>query len=86
MQETRKTNEDWLRSLPRKDLAALLIGTTEEPDYDEGIDGEWYECGTIKYYVTSDGLMFWYDDYESALQHECWWLAQDAVVCGVRQD
>ena len=69
------TNEEYIKSLSRKALAELLIKTEERPDYDEGLDGEWDFIGTMTYYVTSDGEEFW-DDWESALEHECWWLAQ----------
>lgn len=81
MQTEKKTNEDWVRSLSRKDLAGLLIRKKTEPDFDEGIDGEMHQCGESDFYITSDGLEFW-EDYESALEHECWWLAQEPIVCG----
>lgn len=69
------TNEEYIKSLPRKDLAALLIKTEERPDYDEGLDGDWHYIGNKTYYLTSDGEEFG-DDWKSALEHECWWLAQ----------
>ena len=68
------TNEEYIKSLPRKELAIALINTTEVPDY-----GDPDDCWDIPYmqtvYVTSDKMEFW-DDYEGALEHECWWLAQ----------
>lgn len=69
------TNESYVKSLPRKQLAAMLISQRTEPDYDEDIYGEWCECGSSTYYVTSDGQEFC-EDYDSALEHQCWWLAQ----------
>ena len=69
------TNEEFVKRLPRKSLAELLIVCHSEPEYDKGFDGEWYQCGARDYYRTSDGLEFC-EDYDDALQHECWWLAQ----------
>ena len=69
------TNEEWVKSLTRKRLAELLIREKVEPDYDEGIDGEIYYLRDITCYVTSDGMQF-YEDYDGAIEHECWWLAQ----------
>ena len=69
------TNEEYIKSLSRKALAELLIRTEERPDYDEGLDGDWHYIGNETYYITSDGEEVW-DDWESALEHECWRLAQ----------
>lgn len=69
------TNEETIKHLTRKHLAELLIKVEQRPDYDEGFDGEWHYIGDQTYYITSDGQEFW-DDYDSALEHECWWLAQ----------
>ena len=56
----------------------MLVVSHELPDYDEGIDGEWYQCGSVTVYITSDGVRF-FEDYEGAVQHECWWLAHQKV-------
>lgn len=69
------TNEETIKHLTRKHLAELLIKVEQRPDYDEGFDGEWHYIGDQTYYITSDGQEFW-DDYDSALEHECRWLAQ----------
>lgn len=69
------TNDQYIRKLPRRQLADLLIKVVEEPDYDEDHDGEMRWCGNTTVYISSDGQRFW-DDYEGALTHECWWLAQ----------
>lgn len=69
------TNEDYIKSLPRKELATMLINTSEVPDY-----GDHDDCWDIPFmqtlHVTSDRMEFW-DDYEGSLEHECWWLAQE---------
>jgi len=71
------TNEDYIKSLPRKELAIALINTSEVPDYYDDYDED--NCGLPIFrtvHVTSDRMEFW-DDYEGALEHECWWLAQE---------
>ena len=77
------TNEEFLKHLTRKHFAELLIKTEQRPDYDEGLDGEWHYIGDQTFYITSDGQEFW-EDYDSALEHECWWLAQDALDALIR--
>lgn len=69
------TNDQYVRQLPRRQLADLLIKVVEEPDYDEDHDGEMRWCRNYTVYISSDGQRFW-DDYEGAPYHECWWLAQ----------
>ncbi len=69
------TNEDYIRSLPRKELAIMLVNCAEQPDYGDDDDG-WEIPFMRNVYVTSDRMEFW-DDYEGALEHECWWLAQE---------
>lgn len=81
---TNMTNEEVLKALPRRMFAELLIKTVTRPEYDEDLDGEIRECGSSDFYVTSDGMEYW-EDYESALQHECWWLAQVATFCGIKE-
>ena len=73
------TNENYIKSLDRKSLAIALINTSEVPDYydDDGDnDISWGVPIMQTLHTTSDGMEFW-DDYEGALEHECWWLAQE---------
>lgn len=67
------TNEDYIKSLPKKELAEALINVTEVPDY---IDDNGMVSSFLTAYVTSDRMEY-FDDYEGALEHECWWLAQE---------
>lgn len=69
-------NEEMIKCLPLKAFADLLIKTVTCPEYDEDYNGDTVYCGDWTYYKTSDGQEF--DGYEDALQHECWWLAQEA--------
>ena len=69
------TNEEYVKSLPRKELAIMLINTSEVPDYGDDDDG-WDIPFMRPVHVTSDRMEF-LDDYEGALEHECWWLAQE---------
>jgi len=69
------TNEDYIKSLPIKDLAIMLINTSEVPDYGDP-DDRWDIPFMQTVYVTSDRMEFW-EDYEGAIEHECWWLAQE---------
>lgn len=70
------TNEQSIKNASRKHLAELLIQRHIEPDYDYDYEDNLYVCNENMWYKTSDGTDFC-DDYESALQHECWWLAQE---------
>lgn len=73
------TNEEYIRrGVSRRRLAEMLVVSHELPDYDEDIDGEWYQCGSMTVYITSDGSEF-LEDYKGAVQYECWWLAQQKV-------
>ena len=68
-------NHQHIRQLRVKDLAAYLIRTETEPEYDEDLDGEWYCCGEHVWYVTPYGVRCW--DYEDALEHTIDWLNSD---------
>lgn len=70
------TNEQWIKQLGRKELAERLIKSKTEPDYDYDYDDNIYCCGEFTVYVTSDGFDFC-EDFDGALQHQCWWLAQE---------
>lgn len=61
------TNEEYIKSLP--------MNCAEQPDYGDDDDG-WEIPFMRNVYITSDRMEFW-DDYEEALEHECWWLAQE---------
>ena len=75
------TNEEMLRSLPLRDLASLVIRHEYEEDWDYDYDENPFFWGYKTYLVTSDGLEFDEYNYEAALEHECWWLQQEAVAC-----
>lgn len=70
------TNEEWVRGLPTELLAGLLIHIERELDCDPLWIDYASQIGWLTYYVTSDGQRFW-NDYDKALQHECWWLSQE---------
>lgn len=69
------TNEDYIKSLPRKELAKILVNVEDQPDYGDDDDG-WELPFFRTVYITSDRMEFW-EDYKGALEHECWWLAQE---------
>lgn len=75
------TNEQMIRSLSLRELASLVI----RREYEEDIDYDWdenpFSWGIRTILVTSDGRRFDEYDYEYALEHECWWLQQEAVAC-----
>lgn len=75
------TNGEIIRSLPLRDLASLIILREYEEDIDYDWDEEPFSWGIKTYLVTSDGTQFDEYDYDIALEHECWWLQQEAVVC-----
>jgi len=72
----RKTNIDIIRSWPARKLADALITYHEEAIWDYDYDDEPFICGHNDVYGTSDGQSF--DEYEDALDHEVWWLSQEA--------
>lgn len=53
-------------------LAEAMVSLVEEPDYDENMDGEWEQCGTIDYYRTTDGSTFY--DINEAVEYQLTWL------------
>lgn len=77
------TNEEMLRSLPLRDLASLIIRHEYEEDWDYDYDESPFLWGYRTTLVTSDGVRFDEYDYEAALEHECWWLQQEAVACAI---
>jgi len=68
-------NHQHIRSARVKELAAYLIRTETVPDYDEGLDGEWYQCGEYTDYIIPDGSRCM--DYEEALKWTIDWLNSD---------
>lgn len=75
------TNEEALRSLPLKKLASLVIRHEYEENWDYDYDENPFFWGYRTIFVTSDGQRFDEYDYEDALEHECWWLQQEASIC-----
>lgn len=71
------TNEERIKSLPRKQLAELLVKEVEQPDLDFDDDVTYY--GTETFYETTDGTQFDRWCYDDAVEHECWWLAQEGL-------
>ena len=71
------TNEQYIKSLSRKDLASILIqeGYREDWDYDYDEEPFFRGCETIL--ITSDGTIYDELNLKEALEHECWWLAQE---------
>ncbi len=68
-------NHQHIRQLRVKELAAFLISKETVPDYDEGLDGEFYQCGEYVEYISPDGMRsFSYDD---AILHTIDWLNAD---------
>ena len=49
-------NHQFIRQLRVKDLAPLLIRSRTVPDWDEGLDGEYYVCGDYTEYILPNGL------------------------------
>lgn len=79
------TNEQILRSLPLEDFASLLIRHTYEEDMDYDWDENPFSWGIRTILITSDGSRFYEDGYETALDHECWWLTQEAKILGRKE-
>lgn len=75
MDNNKKTNEEWIRSLPIDDLAIVLINEGMENNWDEDYDGQMYVCGSYDVYTTSDGEVFY--DEEDAVDHEVSWLKSE---------
>ena len=74
------TNEQVIRFLPLRDLASLLIRYKYEDDIDYDWDENPFSWGIRTILITSDGHRFDEYDYKDALEHECWWLQQEAVA------
>ena len=79
------TNEQILRSLPLKDFASLIIRREYVEHWVQVTENTNFFGGHKIVFITSDGLEFEKNDYRSALEHECWWLQQEAVACCEKQ-
>ncbi len=69
------TNADRIRSMMDEELAEISVYCTTEPDYDEGLDGEWRECGEFEIWhsvFTADT----YGSEEDAIAYTLDWLKQ----------
>lgn len=64
-------NYQYIRELPVKELAEILINTTEINEGDEGYDGEWLDY-YVTYFVCPDGERCY--DYDDAIEHTIDWL------------
>jgi hypothetical protein len=64
-----------------KRLAGATVQFHTEESWDEGMDGNWWMCGTMDYYVTTDGTQFW-ESYEEAVEHQLRWLlsTEDVLI------
>lgn len=69
-----ESNRRFINSLPNRKFAELTINYSEKPDFDYNYDDELEWCGSIDVFTTSDGSEF--NDMESAIDHEVWWLDQ----------
>ena len=69
-----ESNRRFINNLPNRKLAELTINYSEKPDYTYNYDEELELWGFIDVFTTSDGSEF--DDMESAIDHETWWLDQ----------
>lgn len=65
-------NHEYIRQLRVKDLAPFLISERTVSDYDEGLDGEYYQCGEYVEYILPDGRET--NTYEDAVQYTIDWL------------
>lgn len=72
------TNLEMIRQKPIEYFAEFGVLSAECEDYDEGLDGEWFPCGT--YYECKSvytGEVF--GDYTSAYEHNIKWLSSEAT-------
>lgn len=69
-----KSNRRYINELPNRRLAERLVSCSQQPDYVYNYDEELELWGFIDVYTTSDGSKF--DDLESAIKYETWWLNQ----------
>lgn len=72
------TFKEYLFTLPDRELADYLVTTNTELDYDYDSDDNLYCYGESYYYVTTDGLEFWYHD--EAIEHQTELLAGEYII------
>lgn len=65
-----------LVSMSPEDLVDSSIYVEYVPDYDEGIDGETYQCGEIEYWKTTLNNDFFYS-YEEVIEYTINWLKSE---------
>jgi hypothetical protein len=64
-------NHQYIRGLPVRKLAELLVRSEEVNEGDEGMDGEWCDF-YVTQYVTPNGSYCY--DYEDAVDYTIDWL------------
>lgn len=80
------TNIEIIKALPLKDIASIILRRKYVEDWDYDYDENPFFWGYKTYLVTSDGLEFDELDFEGALEHECWWLKQEAVALAQKHE
>lgn len=80
------TNEQCIRSLSRKDLASILIEESTREDWDYDYEEEPFLRGCKTIFRTSDGVEFDEYSFDDAVEHECWWLQQEAECWLLQQE
>ena len=79
VQPKQPINADRVRGMSDEELAEVSVYSTTRPDFDEGFDGEWYECGNIETWhsvFTAD----LYDSPDDAISYVLEWLQQKEEV------
>ena len=79
------TYEQAIHNLPLRDFASIVLRRKYVEDIDYDWEEEPFSWGYKTYYVTLDGLEFDEDDYEAALDHECWCLQQEPMGLVIQQ-
>ena len=64
-------NHQYIRKLPVKKLAELLVEEVEVNVLDEGLDGEWEDCYETRY-TMPDGRYAY--DFDDAVKYTMDWL------------
>ena len=67
-------NHEYIRKLPLKELAELLVTTEDINEGDENIDGERMDF-YITYYISPNGIRHY--DFEDAVESTIYWLASE---------
>ena len=70
------TLRKYIKKANDRELAEMLIFIKSVEDYDYDCDDNLYQCGSMEYYVTTDGQMFggcgclFDSDAEDAINHQ----------------